>query len=79
MHFIGGVLIFVALILGVLGAIIVAILKILRSPKGRATDAGDPEETRLIQELYQGLERMEQRIEALETILLEREQRSKEQ
>jgi phage shock protein B len=29
----------------------------------------DPEQTRMIQEIYQGLERMEKRVEALETIL----------
>lgn len=32
------------------------------------------EEARLIQEMHQGLVRMEQRVEALETLLLEREQ-----
>ena len=34
------------------------------------------EETRVIQELQQGFSRMEDRMEALETILLEREQRN---
>lgn len=32
------------------------------------------EEARLIQEMHQGLVRMEQRVETLETLLLEREQ-----
>ena len=41
---------------------------------GRAS-AGGPEESQMIQELYQGLNKMEQRMEALETLLLEREQR----
>lgn len=31
----------------------------------------DPEQTRMIQEIYHGLERMEHRIEALETILFD--------
>lgn len=35
---------------------------------------GSAEEARIIQEIHQGLVRMEQRVEALETLLLEREQ-----
>lgn len=38
-----------------------------------ARDHGD-EEARVIQEIYQGLIRMEQRVEALETLLYERRQ-----
>lgn len=37
-----------------------------------ATGSYDPEESRLIQDLYRGFSRIEKRIEALETILLER-------
>ena len=33
------------------------------------------EETKLMQELYQGLTRMEERVEALETLLLDRERK----
>lgn len=33
------------------------------------------EETRMIQEIYQGLSRMEARVEALETILMERREK----
>lgn len=36
------------------------------------------EETRLIQELHRGLTKMEERVEALEMILLEREGKDKE-
>jgi phage shock protein B len=41
--------------------------------KARKGDRGatDSEEARMIQEIYQNLERMEQRIESLETILTE--------
>ncbi len=35
----------------------------------------DAEETRTIQEIYQGLNKMEKRIDALETILLEQEEK----
>jgi phage shock protein B len=46
------------------------VLLIIKSRKGNR-GAGDSEETRIIQELYQSLERMEERIESLETILAE--------
>ena len=46
------------------------VLIILKTRKG-SRGAGDSEETRIIQEIYQSLERMEERIEALETILAE--------
>lgn len=42
---------------------------------GAETERLRAEETRLIQELHQGLTRMEQRLEALETILLDRERK----
>ena len=35
------------------------------------------EETRMIQEIYQGLLKMEDRVEALETLLLEKERKEK--
>jgi len=59
------------------GAILLAI-KIIKG----GTSSGDPKEqaneTRMIQEIYQGLIRMEERVEALETILIEREKGGKE-
>ena len=36
------------------------------------------DDTRLIQEIHQGLSRMEERVETLETILLDREQNTRE-
>ncbi len=35
----------------------------------------DPEQTRMIQEIYHGLERMEHRVESLETILFDSNRR----
>lgn len=46
------------------------VLIILKARQGRQ-GAGDSEETRIIQEIYQSMERMEERIESLETILAE--------
>ena len=37
------------------------------------------EEARMIQEIYQGLSKMEKRIETLETLLLEKERKDKQQ
>ncbi len=65
--FAGG-LVFLAVVCG-------AIILILRMVKGGLSpDNRDEknEEARMIQEIYQGLSRMEQRVDALETILMER-------
>ena len=51
------------------GAIVLAI-KFLRSGQSGSDQA---EEAKMIQEIYQGLSRMEERVEALETILLDQE------
>jgi len=69
-----GFVILVLILLGVLGA------GILKSVRGRDQARGgqmEAEEAKLIQELHQGLARMEERIEALETILLEREKEAR--
>lgn len=42
---------------------------------GGKSGRGSENESQLIQELYQGINRMEQRVEALETLLLERDQK----
>lgn len=65
--FAGG-LVFLAVVCG-------AIILVLRMVKGGLSpDNRDEknEEARMIQEIYQGLSRMEQRVDALETILMER-------
>ena len=54
------------------GAIVLAI-KFLRSGQSAGDQA---EEAKMIQEIYTGLSRMEDRVEALETILLDREKRN---
>ena len=55
--------------LGILVGLAAMIRAVRREPGGR------PEESQLVQELSQGLHTMEERIEALETLLLEREPR----
>ncbi len=69
----------IVLALAVIGSTILMGLKILKggvSPKGQKSQS---DEARIIQEIYQGLARMEERVESLETILLERERSGKEQ
>jgi phage shock protein B len=48
-------------------------VKMIRGLSGKGTPQQRDDETRCIQEIYQGLNKMEERIEALETILLERQ------
>lgn len=70
---------FALLVLALLGGIGVAIIKVIKGKSGGRDDEAQAEETKLMQELHQGLSRMEKRIEALETILLERQGPGKDQ
>lgn len=73
-------------VLGIMfvGLLIVALLtllgiKLFKSGGGvRQTEEGQAE-ARMIQEMYQGMSRMEQRIETLETLLLDKESENREQ
>lgn len=67
----GSIIITVAII----PATVLFAIKMLKSGSpGRAHGMAD-EETKMIQEIYQGLARMETRIETLETLLLEKERK----
>ncbi len=57
----------------VLGAIFLAALLILKGGSRRSDRELHAEETRLIQDIHHGLIKMEERVEALETLLLERD------
>ena len=70
-------LIFGLPLLIVAGFFLIWALKIVTGRDGLRKDKLQAEETRLIQELHQGLARMEERIEALETILLDPERKDK--
>ena len=63
------------LIPAVIGGAIVMSIKLLKSGGSRKDQA---EDSKIIQEIYQGLSRMEERVEALETILLDRKQKDHE-
>ncbi|MGD8845439.1 MAG: phage-shock protein [Desulfobacteraceae bacterium] len=63
-----------------LAIIPVTILFAIRIIKGRVSGSNQglaDEEARMIQEIYHCLEKMESRVEALETLLLEKERKEK--
>ena len=72
MHVLGIVLGFMALMVFVLALAGLSLVRLLRGREGLAAREEDAREAALIQKLHQDLTRMEQRIEALETILLEK-------
>jgi phage shock protein B len=65
----GSIVIMLALIPGT----ILLAIKLFKGGFSRTDQQQQAEETKIIQQIYQGLSRMEERIEALETILLDRD------
>ena len=68
-------LIFGTPFVAVVGGLGIKGLKILKGTAPGQSQHFSTEETKLMQELYQGLTRMEERVEALETLLLDRERK----
>ena len=64
----------VVLMATICGTILLA-MKIKHGGLSARSREAQGEETRMIQEIYQGLSRMEARVEALETILMERREK----
>ncbi|WP_148227873.1 hypothetical protein [Desulfarculus baarsii] len=64
-------------LMAVIGFFVIWALKIRAGQAGAEHERRDSEETALIQEIYQGLERMEKRIEALETLVFDQESKGK--
>jgi phage shock protein B len=65
-------------IIAIVGGIFLSALKILKGESGRKAKTNDAEEARMIQDIYHGLTKMEQRIEALETLLLDKQRKGNE-
>jgi phage shock protein B len=65
------------IVLAIMGGLVIAAIRTWRGEPLRARKEEQADETRLIQEIHQGLSNMEKRIEALETILLDRERKGK--
>jgi hypothetical protein len=68
-------LIFGTVFVAVAGSFLIKALKILKGISPEQDSQRQAEETRLIQEIYQGLSQMEERVEALETILFDRQRK----
>jgi hypothetical protein len=64
------------LILGTVCATILSAMKLRHGGLSAHSREAREKEARMIQDIFQGLSRMEQRVEALETILMERKERS---
>ena len=59
----------------IIGVCVIVALKILKGASTQRDRQSRDQEARLIQEIHHGLSRMEERVEALETILLDREKK----
>ena len=70
-------LVLVIPIVAILGGIFLAALKILKGESRHGGASDHPDETRLIQDIHHGLQKMEDRIDALETIMLDAERSRK--
>ena len=66
------------LVVAIIGSTILMAIRILKGGLSRKGQRVQSEEARMIQEIYQGLSRMEARVEALETIILDRERKDRE-
>lgn len=66
-------LIFTLVALPILCGTAIAIFAILKGSSALSSKNLSTDETRILQEIHQGLARMEKRIEALETIVIEKE------
>lgn len=69
-------LIFGPALAAVVGGIFIKALKIWKGISPEQSQQLQAEEAKLMQEIYQGLSRMQERVEALETILLGRERKA---
>ena len=65
------------LILAIIGSTILMAIKIIKGGVSRKGQNVQTDEAKKIQEIYQGFSRMEERVEALETIILDRERKDR--
>ena len=61
----------IVLALAIIGSTILMAIKIIKGGVSRTGQKSQAEEARMIQEIYEGLSEMEQRIDSLETIILD--------
>ena len=65
------------LILTIIGSTILIAIKVIRGGVSRSGQKIQSDEARMIQEIYQGLSRMEERVEALETLILDQDRKDR--
>jgi phage shock protein B len=63
----------IILSLSIIGGTIIFAMKIIRGGGSGRRGKPQSEEARMIQEIFSGLSRMEERVDALETLLLQKE------
>jgi phage shock protein B len=67
----------IILCLAIIGSTILMAIKILKGGVSRKEQGIQAEEAKKIQEMYQGLSRMEERVDVLETIILDHERKER--
>jgi phage shock protein B len=67
----------IVLALAIIGSTVLMAIKILKGGVSRKGQQFQAEEARMIQEIYQGLSRLEERAEALETIIIDSERKDR--
>ncbi len=60
-----------------MGFALFMVIRAFRGPKTAKSAGQDIEETRMIQEIYRGLTKMSERVETLETLLVDTQQKKK--
>ena len=72
-------IVFAGIILGlaIIGITILMAIRILKGGVSKKGQICQADEARMIQEIYKGLSRMEERVEALETIILDHERKDR--
>ena len=65
------------LILAIIGSTILMAIKFFKVGVSGKSRQDQADEAKMIQEIYKGLSRMEERVEALETIILDRERKDR--
>lgn len=66
------------MILTTIGIMIILIIKAARGDRPRRSKGDDADETKLIQEIYHGMSKMAERVETLETLLLDEDRAKRE-
>lgn len=61
----------IVLALVIIGSTILMAIKIIKGGVSRTGQKSQAEEAKMIQEIYEGLSKMEQRLDSLETIILD--------